>query len=414
MKSTGLLLIASIWLVVMGFSYYQQSADARHQGQNIAFKQTEMYFHLIRLVRAWNAEHVVYTPINENIQPNEYLKVPDRDVTTTDGKKLTLINPAYMTRQLAEMVQGSTGIRFHITSLSPIRPANKADAWETKALEAFVQGQTEYKEVVNIDDQPFYRYMAPLQMQESCLRCHNEEGIKVGDLRGGVSVSLPAASVDEFIVQRLESLKSTHYLIAVVGLIALLLAHWAQAKLNRRLNKARDHLQLAYLDALTLLPNRRYYDAFLRKEWKRGTRHHYPISMIMIDIDFFKAYNDSLGHVQGDQCLRQVARTLRLYFRRSGDLIARYGGEEFCVVAACDSVQIMKLAEILRTAVEGMKLPHPDSKVSSYITISLGVATLIPGEGMESGDLLLHADKALYTAKKSGRNRVAKYAGENA
>jgi len=411
MKSSGLFLIASIWLVVIGFSYYQQSADAKNQGQNMAFKQGEMFFQLIVMVRGWNAEHGIYSLVTENNQPNEYLNTPNRDILTTDGKQLTLINPAYMTRQLSEMVQGANGIRFHITSLNPIRPANKADVWENKALISFDKGQAEYKELSNIEGQPFYRYMAPLKVEEACLKCHHENGEKVGDIRGGISVSLPVSNVDEFIIKRLESLKRTHYLIAMVGLIALLLSHWAQSRLSKRLSKAQGHLQLAYLDALTLLPNRRYYDAFLRKEWKRATRHHYPISMIMIDIDFFKAYNDNLGHVQGDQCLRQVARTLRLYFRRSGDLIARYGGEEFCVVAACDSVQIMKLADILRMAVEGMKLPHPDSKVSSYVTISLGVATLIPGEAMESGDLLLQADKALYAAKNFGRNRVSKYNG---
>ncbi len=405
MKSTGLFLIAGVWLIGMGFSYYQQSADAVNQGQNMAFKQAEMVFQLIVLARTWNAEHVIYAPVTEKTPPNEYLKVPNRDILTTDGKQLTLINPAYMTRQLAEMALNSNGIRFHITSLKPIRPANAADEWETTALTAFDQGRAEYKEVVKIDSQPFYRYMAPLKMQPVCLQCHAE----IGDNRGGISVSLPAASVDEFIAKRLESLKRTHYSITLVGLIALLVSHWAQARLSRRLNRARGHLQLAYLDALTLLPNRRYYDAFLRKEWKRASRHRYPISMIMIDIDFFKSYNDNLGHVQGDQCLRQVARTLRLYFRRSGDLIARYGGEEFCVVAACDSVQIMNLAEILLKAVEAMKLPHPDSKVSRYVTISLGVATLIPGDGHESGDLLLHADSALYAAKNAGRNRVAKY-----
>ncbi len=412
MKSSGLFLIASIWLMVIGFSYYQQSADATHQGQNIAFKQAEMIFKLIVMVRAWNAEHGVYSPITETNQPNEYLKTPNRDITTTDGKQLTQINPAYMTRQLAEKMQGENDIRFHITSLNPIRPANKADDWEVKALRAFAQGQSEFKQLADIEGKPFYRYMGPLKVTEPCLSCHNQ-GEKLGDIRGGISISLPAANVDDYIIRRLENLKRTHSLIAVVGLVALLLSHWAQSKLNRRLTKAQGHLQLAYLDALTLLPNRRYYDAFLRKEWKRATRHHYPISMIMIDIDFFKAYNDNLGHVQGDQCLRQVARTLRLYFRRSGDLIARYGGEEFCVVAACDSVQIMKLAEILLMAVEGMKLPHPDSKVSSYVTISLGVATLIPVEGTLAGDLLLHADQALYKAKQSGRNRVAKYEAQS-
>jgi len=131
----------------------------------------------------------------------------------------------------------------------------------------------------------------------------------------------------------------------------------------------------------------------------------------MIDIDYFKAYNDSLGHMEGDQCLRQVARTLRRYFRRSGDLIARYGGEEFCVVAACDAVQIVQLADILRMAVEMMQLPHPKSQISKYVTISLGVATMVANEKVECGELLHRADQALYSAKQAGRNRVMKYQG---
>jgi Response regulator containing a CheY-like receiver domain and a GGDEF domain len=130
--------------------------------------------------------------------------------------------------------------------------------------------------------------------------------------------------------------------------------------------------------------------------------------MIMIDIDFFKLYNDNLGHIEGDHCLRQVARTLKRFFRRPGDLIARYGGEEFCVVAACDAEQIMVLAEILRKAVENMRLPHPASKVSEFVTISLGVASIVPGDDLSFESLLHAADQALYDAKATGRNRVGK------
>ncbi|MGR8929440.1 MAG: diguanylate cyclase domain-containing protein [Gammaproteobacteria bacterium] len=253
--------------------------------------------------------------------------------------------------------------------------------------------------------------MAPLILGEECMMCHGEEGRKVGDSYGGISVSVPASSIKGFIDERTNRQIESHLFLAFAGMIALVIGYWLQSKLNRRLNRAKNNLQLAYLDALTLLPNRRYYDAFLRREWKRASRHNYPLSMIMIDIDYFKLYNDSLGHMEGDQCLKHVARTLRRYFRRSGDLIARYGGEEFCVVAACDSDQIMDLAKMLRMAVEMMQLPHPNSPISSYVTISLGVATLLPTERTECSLLLHQADQALYSAKQAGRNRAMRYQG---
>lgn len=410
MKGVSFLIFSVLWLGMIVFSFHYQVEDDKKYAERVIFKQAEMFFKHIVQIRQWNSQHGgVYVPVTANNPPNPYLEVSNRDVTTPDGIQLTLVNPAYMTRQLAELEKIGSGILFHITSLTPIRPENKADEWETKALKAFAKGAPFFTELTDIGGQPFYRYMGPLKLESDCLKCHADQGSKVGDIRGGISVSLPGEFIDDFVSDRVERLRKSHLLIAAVGLLALLIASWAQSKLSRRLTKAQSHLQLAYLDSLTLLPNRRYYDAFLRREWKRATRHHYPLSMIMIDIDFFKAYNDNLGHPEGDQCLRQVGRTLRRYFRRSGDLIARYGGEEFCVVAACDSMQIMQLAEILRMAVETMKLPHPDSNVSQYVTISLGVATLIPAENMECGDLLLHADQALYKAKHSGRNRVAKY-----
>ncbi len=412
MKVKGLLIFVSLWLMMIAVSYYQQVEDDRRYGQKIAYEQAEMFFRHIVLMRQWNAQHGrVYVPVTENNPPNEYLKLPDRDVTTLDGKQLTLVNPAYMTRQMAEMERNETGILFHITSLDPIRPANKADEWEVQALKAIEQGQTSFQQLTEINGQPFYRYMAPLLLEPECMKCHEGPDKKVGDLRGGISVSIPASSIDDFMGERLERLKKSHIFIAITGVIALAVAYWVQSKLNRRLTRAKNHLQLAYLDALTLLPNRRYYDAFLRREWKRASRHRYPLSMIMIDIDYFKAYNDSIGHMEGDQCLRQVARTLRRYFRRSGDLIARYGGEEFCVVAACDSIQIMQLADILRMAVEMMQMPHPNSPISKYVTISLGVSTMVATETIDCGELLHRADQALYAAKQAGRNRVIKYQG---
>lgn len=413
MKGKFFAFYAILWLLLVAFAFYEQLREAKLYAQSIATKQAEMFFDHIVLIRRWNAQiGGVYVPITETNQPNPYLEIPHRDVTTTDGLKLTLINPAYMTRQLAELQHDSTGIDFHITSLTPKRPENAADPWEIGALKRFERGEKQFSELTQMRGLPYYRHMQPLMVEKSCLRCHEKQGYKEGDVYGGISVNIPAASINQFIEDRLQKLRITHSVIAAVGLFALSLFRWTQKKMSRRLDKAKSHLHLAYLDSLTMLPNRRYYDVFVRREWKRARRHGYCLSVIMIDIDYFKAYNDNLGHVAGDDCLRNVAKTLKKYFRRSGDLIARYGGEEFCVVAACEEGQARQLAEIMRTAVEMMHLEHPASPISKYVTISLGVAGRVPDEYGEFGDMLHQADQALYSAKSAGRNRVQVYSNE--
>ncbi|MBS3963180.1 MAG: diguanylate cyclase [Methylomonas sp.] len=410
MKARFFAFYAILWLLLVTFAFYWQIRETKHHAETIATRQAEMFFDYIVLIKRWNASHGgVYAPITPDNQPNPYLDVPNRDVITTDGVPLTLIDPAYMTRQLAALQHDSTGIDFHITSLKTMRSENAADEWETQALRRFEQGEKSFSGLTQLRGAPYYRYMAPFLVEESCLLCHKAQGFKVGDMRGGISVGIPAASIDPFIENRLQKLRISHAGTAAVGLLVLALFYWMQHRMSRRLDKAKSHLQLAYLDALTLLPNRRYYDVFVRRELKRARRHGYCLSIIMIDIDYFKAYNDNLGHVAGDDCLRRVARTLKRYFRRSGDLIARYGGEEFCVVAACEETQARQLAEIMRAAIEMMQLEHPASAISKYVTISLGVAAGIPGNQGEFNDILEHADQALYAAKQDGRNRVEVY-----
>ena len=305
----------------------------------------------------------------------------------------------------------SRGMRFHITSLTPLRAENSPDEWEQAALSAFARGETVPGEISNIDGQPFYRNMKPLPADSGCPGCHVRRDSQPVLTHGGVSASISAEAIDKFVSDRLPRLTLSYLLIGCAGLAIGFSINRSTRKIQRRLEKAKRHLQLAYLDVLTQLPNRRYYDFFVNREWKRAKRQAYPLSMIMIDIDYFKVYNDRYGHVQGDQCLKLVAKTLRKFFRRAGDLIARYGGEEFCVVAACDSEQIAQLAEILRKAVEDIKIPHSGSKISDYVTISLGAATLLPTEHTDFEVLLRQADQTLYRAKENGRNRVETYIG---
>ena len=165
--------------------------------------------------------------------------------------------------------------------------------------------------------------------------------------------------------------------------------------------------RLSYLDGLTGVANRRRFDEALGLEWKRMTRDAEPLSLIMCDIDFFKAYNDTYGHQAGDDSLRQVANTLNSVPERPGDLVARYGGEEFAVILpGTDSQGAKTLAEKMRVCVESLGIIHVSSQVCEVLTISLGVATTIPTRGSLPDELISAADQALYKAKKDGRNRV--------
>ncbi len=169
-----------------------------------------------------------------------------------------------------------------------------------------------------------------------------------------------------------------------------------------------QYQRLSVLDELTGIANRRSLDQALSRETSRAHRHQRPLSVVLLDIDFFKEFNDHLGHQEGDRALQQVAALLVDFTRRPGDLAARYGGEEFALILPdTDAGGAFDLAESLREAVEGLQIPHPRSGLGPSLTISAGVGTLLPEETGEPRDLLEQADRALYAAKRHGRNRVA-------
>lgn len=165
--------------------------------------------------------------------------------------------------------------------------------------------------------------------------------------------------------------------------------------------------RLARSDGLTQLANRRFLNEFLEREWGRLLRHQQPLSLILLDIDFFKLYNDTYGHLAGDQCLRQVASLLQTTVRRPSDLVARYGGEEFVIVLPQTPMAgAIEVATILRQKIHALQLPHKGSPISPWVTLSLGIASTIPTSKTSWTELLNWADQALYQAKQAGRDRL--------
>lgn len=182
-------------------------------------------------------------------------------------------------------------------------------------------------------------------------------------------------------------------------------------EVTRMLEEANHKLkEQTAMDGLTGIANRRRFEEFFENEWKRALRDAMPISLIMADIDLFKAFNDHYGHLAGDECLIKVAQALQQAVKRPGDLVARYGGEEFIIVLpGTDQAGALVVAEELRQAVADLNIRHAYSRVSDRITVSLGVATRIPKAVDKKEKLVACADQAMYRAKQENRNRVCVY-----
>jgi diguanylate cyclase (GGDEF)-like protein/PAS domain S-box-containing protein len=178
---------------------------------------------------------------------------------------------------------------------------------------------------------------------------------------------------------------------------------------------AEEQLKLiAFMDGLTGVANRRHFDNTLDLEWRRAMRSAKPLSLIIIDIDYFKNYNDLYGHLAGDSCLQKIAHTIKDSLRRAGNFVARYGGEEFMVILPdTHAEEACLFAESLQEKIENLNIEHKDSKVGKNVTVSLGVSTTVPKKYSTQDELISLADKALYKAKEGGRNRVARTGDES-
>jgi diguanylate cyclase (GGDEF)-like protein len=412
------------WTAVLaGLLLWALAKEERHLLE-YARLEARANFNKDMALRAWAAKHGgVYVPAAPDTPPNPYLShLPDRDVQTTSGRQLTLMNPAYMLRQVMNDFSGQYGIKGRITSLRPLNPVNAPDEWERRVLGQFEQGVTEVSEFAEIGGQPYLRYMRAFRVQEDCLKCHRHQGYKQGDVRGGIGVSVPLLPYLEIKRRTQAVLLISCCLIWLLGCAGLLgvnrfvrrqvlrqraaeAALLEQAAELARLNEMLA--QQAMRDGLTGLHNRRAFDQRFQAEWRRWRLGGAVFSLLIADIDFFKSYNDTCGHLEGDACLQAAAQALAQ--SAPGAFTARYGGEEFVLILpGADLNQALLAAEQARQTVERLALPHPASSCAEVVTLSLGAAAAsqLPASA-DSAALLALADQALYAAKRGGRNRAA-------
>ncbi len=359
----------------------------------------------IMKTRLWNSHYGgVYVEKKEGVASNPYLDEPD--ITTREGSVLTLKNPALMTREISALFEKDDLLTFHMTSLKSINPDNVPDSFEEQALRLFETGETELALKETVDDEIYYRYMRPLSVQESCLKCHESQGYKLGDIRGGISVRFDISDIER-------SLRISKYTILSLGVLSSLsllgIIYSLTVFLMNKLERAQKKIEkMVVTDELTKLYNRRHLFVKLKEEIERSYRFNQRMSCMLIDIDLFKNINDRHGHLAGDLILKNVSKVIKECCREI-DTVARYGGEEFIVLLpGTDLKGALRVAERIRLTVESLKNVYEQGTIIP-VTVSVGLASYSHDDLKKFSDndqIIKFADQALYKAKENGRNRV--------
>ena len=354
--------------------------------------------------RVWATTHGgVYVPVTERTPPSPHLShIPERDLVTPSGRQLTLMNPAFMLRQMMDDYADLYGVRGRITSTKPLNPRNAPDEWERAALESFERGEKEQFELTDIEGEPYLRLIRPMQTQAGCLKCHLHQGYRVGDIRGGVGISVPMKDYFATAAVQKREISVGLGLIWLAGLSAI---GFYGKRSYQRLEERKDYedqiWQQANFDSLTGLSNRNLFLDRLDHALAYAQRQQALVALLFIDLDRFKYVNDALGHATGDQLLQEAARRLRLCVREM-DTVSRLGGDEFTVILPAIS-EGQSVARVASSILSELSRPFDLAAQETHVSASIGI-TIYPQDGSDSGMLLQNADTAMYQAKEEGRN----------
>jgi diguanylate cyclase (GGDEF)-like protein len=295
------------------------------------------------------------------------------------------------------------GLQEHITSLNPIRPENRPDPWEAKALKTFEQGTKESVSIEMVSGKEYFRFMRPFVTENACLKCHAAQGYQEGDIRGGISVSIPMEPLRAIERSRMAELTLAHgflWMIGLVGIGAGTRRLWSQTLLREKLEE--ELLNLAITDPLTNLHNRRGFISLAEQQLKLSDRNKRGVRLYFADLDGLKWINDTLGHEEGDKSLIEAASAFSETFRAS-DIIARIGGDEFAILAI--DLEDTSNPEMLLSRLQSQIDRHNNQENRKYrLSISIGYALYDPESPCSLDDLIARADKLMYEQKRNKKD----------
>ncbi len=357
----GLIFITGSFLVNLYFVF--------RYNEVIIKEASRAFFQEIMITREWNASMGgIYVPVTDHVTPNEYLDDPKRDITATDGLKLTKINPAFMTRQMAEIARIKDGVQYHITSLNPIRPANKPDPWERNALLSFETGNRECFEMVKQDSLKVFRYMAPVFVDRSCLNCHAKQGYKIGQIRGGISVTMKSEGYFTAVHNQILIIAILFLFLLIAGSAALLFFKNMMQKQFQVIIQQNEELQKNIHTKDTLF-------SLVSHDLKS------PLSGALGLGEVIQTEGDSMSKEELINISRMILKSTRQTYQLSEQLVTWYstqkGTGEF-------DPETLVLKTLVESCIELLQVRSKEKEIS--------IQNLIPG------DLAIEADKNMTEA----------------
>ncbi len=397
-----------VWTGMVALSLYWYTSTLKDDVLKLAESEARANWNKDQAFRRWATSHGgVYVAPSDRNPPSPFLAhLKERDLVTTEGKELTLLNPAAMMRQMTEEYEQIYGVKGKITGKVVVNPVNKPDKWQLKALNLFENDFVdELMEVSSIGGKPFLRYMKPMYMTEGCDKCHGVLGFKTGDLRGGVSVSIPLQPYYKAAAETIYPMRITHagvWLLGVASVLAFALFSRARQRERITLMKRLEHG--AMYDSLTELPNRTLFSDRLHQAIGRQRRESsYLYAVLFVDLDRFKNLNDSFGHAIGDELLKEVSARFREQVRPN-DTVARMGGDEFTLLL--DGVGGLREALVIsKRLLRTLKKPFEINGQQLSIDASIGIC-LGDSRYTQPDEIVRDADTAMYRAKSLGKGRV--------
>jgi PAS domain S-box-containing protein len=420
LKRSNAVYLVLAWTALIAASFLWNTHVLHDNILERARIEARTLFDLNLMYRTWSASHGgVYVPVTDALKPNPYLQVPDRDLTTTGGRTLTLVNPAWMTRQVFDLYTqaSSLNVHSHLTSLKYVNPANKPDPWEEKGLRAFETGQTEVTEVMAINGQPYMRLMSSFKTEQSCLKCHGHQGYKVGDVRGGISIAVPLTPYTNLEKKERRHILFLHALSWIIGSSGIVLymksAQKQQSALAEREKQYRllfhsnPHPMWVYdLDTLRFLM---VNDAAVRHY---GYSQDEFLSMTIADIrppEDISALVENVSHVVDGIDYAGIWR----HRKKDGSLIhveiishvLDFAGKRSELVLAHDVTGRMRLEEQLRQAQKmeavGRLAGGVAHDFNNILTAIIGYGNVLQMKMKKDEPLRSHVDQVLASAEKA-------------